>query len=99
VAKVLGAVVFSPHYPVSGLYRVMRDDAPLQVDFMTTIHGVKSFSMLRSQAESLLIEGESLVIAALPDIIASKRAADRPRDRAVIDVLEQTLRQKENLPG
>ena len=99
VAKVLGAVVFSPHYPVSGLYRVMRDDAPLQVDFMTTIHGVKSFNVLRSRAESLLIEGESLVIAALPDIIASKRAADRPRDRAVIDVLEQTQRQKENFPG
>jgi predicted nucleotidyltransferase len=99
VAKTLGAVVFSPHYPVSGLYRVMRDDTPLQLDFMTAIHGVKSFNALRSRAETLLIEGESVPIAALPDIIASKRAADRPRDRAVIDVLEQTLRQKEDLKG
>ncbi len=99
VAKTLGAVVFSPHYPVSGLYRVMRDDTPLQLDFMTTIHGVKSFNALRSRAETLLIEGESVAVAALPDIIASKRSADRPRDRAVIDVLEQTLRQKEDLKG
>jgi hypothetical protein len=99
VAKTLEAVVFSPHYPVSDLYRIMRDDAPLQLDFMTTIHGVKSFNALRSRAESFTLEGESVVIAALTDIIASKRAADRPRDRAVIDVLEQTLRQKENFPG
>ena len=99
VAKTLGAVVFNPHYFVSGLYRVMRDDTPLQLDFMTAIHGIKSFNILRSRAESFAIEGESVVIAALTDIIASKRAADRPRDRAVIDVLEQTLRQKENLPG
>jgi len=63
------------------------------------IQGVKSFHVLRSRAGSFTIEGESVVIAALPDIIASKRAADRPRDRAVIDVLEQTLRQKENFPG
>jgi hypothetical protein len=99
VAKMLGAIVFVPHYPVSNLYRVMRDDTPLQLDFMTTIHGIKSFNVLRSRAESFAIEGESVAIAALPDIIASKRAADRPRDRAVIDVLEQTLRQKENFPS
>lgn len=65
VAETLGAVVFTPHYPVSGLYRVMRDEAPLQLDFMTTIHGVKPFNALRSRAESLAIEVESLVIAAL----------------------------------
>ncbi len=39
------------------------------------------------------------MVAALADIIASKRAADRPRDRASLHVLEETLRQKETGTG
>ncbi len=99
VAGMLGAVVFSPHYPVSGLYRVMRDDAPLQLDFMTNIHGVKSFNVLRSRAESFVIEGESVMIAALPDIIASKRAADRPRDSGRNRCPRANPSSKRKLPG
>jgi hypothetical protein len=34
------------------------------------------------------------VVVALTDIIASKRAAGRPRDTAVLPVLEKTLREK-----
>jgi hypothetical protein len=33
-------------------------------------------------------------VAHLADIIASKRAAARPRDKAVLDVPEATLREK-----
>ena len=98
LADALGAVVFRPHYPVSGLYRVTRDDDSLQLDFMTQIHGVRSFNSLRSRAVEFEDGGERLAVAALPDIIASKRAADRPRDRAALETLEQTLRQKENNP-
>jgi hypothetical protein len=36
-----------------------------------------------------------VLVAGLADIIASKRAADRPRDRAVLEVLEKTLREAE----
>jgi hypothetical protein len=32
----------------------------------------------------------------LSDIIASKRAAGRPRDKAVLEILEKTLREKES---
>jgi predicted nucleotidyltransferase len=95
LAKSLGAVVLTPFYPVSGLFRLTRDDDALQLDFMTTIHGVRSFNSVRSRATAIDIQGESLWVAALADIIASKRAAGRPRDRAVLDVLEATLKQKE----
>jgi hypothetical protein len=40
LATALGAVVLRPYYPASELYRVVRDDDGLQVDFMTVIHGV-----------------------------------------------------------
>jgi len=94
LADALGAVVFAPYYPVSGLYRVIRDDDQMQLDFMTQIHGVRSYNSLRSRAALVEFLGESMTVAALADIIASKRAADRPRDRAVIDVLEKTLREE-----
>ncbi|HWF11282.1 MAG TPA: nucleotidyltransferase [Bryobacteraceae bacterium] len=99
IAKALGAVVFTPHYPVSGLFRLIRDDDGLQLDFMTRIHGVRSFNGLRSRASEVEIEGEKITIAALADIIASMRSADRPRDRAVLNVLETTLRETEAARG
>jgi hypothetical protein len=37
--------------------------------------------------------GYSLWVANLSDIIASKRAAGRPRDKAVLEILEKTLRE------
>ena len=87
-------MILRPDYPVSALYRVMNDDRGLQTDFMPVIHGVKSFHRLRSRAEKIPLGGRPLWVASLADIIASKRAANRPRDRAVLEVLEQTLREK-----
>jgi predicted nucleotidyltransferase len=100
IGNALDAVLFTPHYPVSSLYRVIRDDDQLQLVIMTRIHGVRSFNSLRSRATEVEIEGEKLTLADLTDIIASKRAADRPRDRAVLHVLQKALEQKGNAsPG
>jgi predicted nucleotidyltransferase len=94
-ARLVDAVILRPYYPVSALYRVMNDDRGLQADFMPAIHGVKSFNSLRSRAEKISLGGRSLWIANLVDIIASKRAAGRARDQAVLEILEKTLREKE----
>jgi hypothetical protein len=93
-ARALDAVILRPYYPVSKLYRVMNDDRGLQADFMPVIHGVRSFNSLRSRAETVTLGAERLWVACLADIIASKRAAGRPRDKAVLLVLERTLREK-----
>ncbi len=90
----LDAVILRPYYPMSALYRVMNDDRGLQADFMPAIHGVKSFNSLRSRAEKMKLSGRALWVANLVDIIASKRAAARPRDKAVLEILEKTLREK-----
>ncbi len=83
----MDAIILRPYYPMSKLYRVMNDDQGLQADFMPVVHGVKSFNSLRSRAEKIAL-GRCLWVASLEDIIASKRAADRPRDRAVLGLLE-----------
>ena len=93
-ASSLDAMILRPYYPISKLFRVVNDEIGLQADFMPVIHGVKSFNSLRARAHKIVLAGRALWVADLADIIASKRAADRPRDRAVLDVLKKTLREK-----
>lgn len=90
-ARSLHATILRPYYPVSDLLRIVRDDDGLQIDFMSRIHGVRSFEGLRSRSETIEIDGVPIRAAALSDIIRSKRAAGRPRDRAILKVLEETL--------
>jgi hypothetical protein len=97
VAKELKAVILRPYYPVSKLYRMVEDDLGLQVDFMPVVDGVKSFNSLRSRASRLTLENAPLMVASLADIIASKQAAARPRDLAVMEVLQRTLHEHEKL--
>jgi hypothetical protein len=90
-ARALDAMILRPYYPASNMYRVVNDDIGLQVDFLATIHGVRSFESLRTRAKALAIGGGSLLVASLEDIVKSKSAANRPKDRAVLDVLQATL--------
>jgi predicted nucleotidyltransferase len=99
VAGTLRATILRPYYPASDLYRVVRDDDGLQVDFMVTIHGVRSFEGLRSRAVRMEIDGVPLLVAALGDIIKSKRAARRPRDLAVLEILEKTFEESTKSAG
>jgi hypothetical protein len=88
-ARALGATVLRPYYPISDMFRVVRDDG-LQVDFMGTIHGVRSFEGVKTRAHPVEVGGVTIPVASLVDILRSKRAAGRARDLAVIDVLERT---------
>jgi len=97
VARALGAVILKPYYPASDLLRLVRDEDSLQVDFMARIHGVRSLASLRSRALRLEFGGHELLVADLADIIRSKRAAGRPRDRAVLEILRKTLDEKKKL--
>lgn len=91
VARELNATIFRPYYPVSGLYRLMHNELGLQLDFLTVIHGVRSFESLRSRAHPFELSKSTLLVADMRDIIKSKRAAGRKQDRAVMDALEAVL--------
>jgi len=97
LARSLDAYILRPYYPVSGLYRIARDEDGLQLDFMTVIDGIRSFEGLRKRSKIIRIDDTELTVAALPDIIKSKRAAGRARDLAVLDVLEKTLGEESRL--
>jgi hypothetical protein len=98
----LHATILRPYYPASDLYRVVRDDDGLQVDFMATIHGIRSFAGVRDRASVVAVAGVDVLVASLADIIKSKKAARRPRDLAVLELLEKAYEQatiKKGTPG
>jgi NAD(P)-dependent dehydrogenase (short-subunit alcohol dehydrogenase family) len=94
IADDLDAIVLHPFYPVSELYRVMRQRDGLQFDFMGKVDGIRSFESLRSRASVARFGRHDLRVASLEDVIRSKKAANRPEDRAVLPVLRKTLREK-----
>jgi predicted nucleotidyltransferase len=98
IAAELDAMLMKPHYPVSGLLRICRDEDGLQVDFMGEIRGVRSFEGLKKRAQEIQIGNTRVRIASLADIIRSKKAARRPRDLAVLPILEKALEESTRHP-
>jgi hypothetical protein len=90
VAAGLDAMILRPFYPVSKLYRAVDDASGLQAAFMPVIHGVRSFEGLKARAVPKSVGGCTVLVATLGDIIASKAAAGRERDLAILPVLRQT---------
>jgi hypothetical protein len=97
LAKELGGTVFRPYYPVSRLYRFETASGDLQLDFMPAVHGIRKFESARSRSVALAVGGATITVASLDDIIASKRAAARARDLAVLPILEATRDEKAKL--
>ena len=95
LADRLGGQILRPYYPLSNLYRLMVEDTGLQLDFMSIVHGIRSFASLRSRATKVRFGKYPLLVADLSDIIRSKKALGRARDRAVLELLERTLDEKE----
>src|SRR5438876_7396157 len=79
LAAALDAVILRPYYPVSDLFRIVRDEDGLQVDFMASVHGVRSLASLKSRARTVPIGDARLLVAGLADVVKSKKAAGRPR--------------------
>jgi len=91
IAAELSAVLFRPYYPPIRMIRLMNDDHALQVDFLGEAHGIRSFEGLRGRAKRIRLGDAELYVADLADIIRSKKAAGRPRDKAVLGLLEKTF--------
>jgi len=94
VAEALGGYAIQPLAPVSYMYRI--EGVVFPVDLVTVAHGIRSFNGLRARATVLpLGSGRAIYVAALQDVIKSKRAAARPKDLASLYILERTFDEKE----
>lgn len=73
------------------MYRLFHRTEPLVVDFLFAPAGLGDFAAVRRNSTEVLFGGHPLRIAALEDILASKKAAARPKDLASIPILEMTI--------
>ncbi|HZU23554.1 MAG TPA: hypothetical protein VE998_12035 [Terriglobales bacterium] len=95
LATALDLSFSQPYYPASDLYRLVNDETGLQLDFMTAMHGVRSFESLCSAAVEVSFRKAKLHVADLKDIIRSQRALGRRKDLAGLELLEATQDEKE----
>lgn len=87
--------LFRPYYPISSLVRLSADEDGIQLDFMSRADGIKSYPSLRARAIRVNFGDDSVLIASLEDVIKSKRASGRDRDKAVLPILERVLRERD----
>jgi hypothetical protein len=90
-ASLLGGAASAPVSEPSSVQWIEGELAvPIEIHY-DRISGGLTFSTVRSRARKVAIGDEELTVAALADVIHSKKAANRPRDRAVLPILRDTL--------
>ncbi|NOY65719.1 MAG: hypothetical protein GXO97_10060 [Nitrospirae bacterium] len=76
---------------------VTAEGKDLIVDFVFKLAPDQKFESVRSRARKIKIGKRYCLVADLEDILKSKKFANRPKDRAVIELIENTLRIKKVL--
>ena len=61
-------------------------------DLVVHMHGLDSFEEESAQAVEVVLGSTSVPVLPLERIITSKKATDRPKDRAIVPELEATLK-------
>ena len=93
IAGEVGGAMFATFYPPSTMIRRwIGEEETNHIDFLTSAAGIPSFDRLRECASEMTLRGVSIRVATLADVIRMKRADNRPKDRALLYVLEKTLR-------
>jgi hypothetical protein len=82
--------------PASPTLRLVGADVDVDILF-DELSGGLSFASIRSRALSIPIGDAVATVACLPDVIHSKRAADRPKDRAQLHMLDSFVAVKRAL--
>ena len=73
------------------MYRLVHRSEPLIIDILFKPSGGLDFAAWKRHSSELFFGEYPLRIAALSDVLASKKAAARPKDLASIPILEMTL--------
>lgn len=81
---------------VSTVETILGASLPIDIVY-DELPGRLGFASVRSRSRIIPIGEQSAVVADLEDVIASKAAADRPKDRAQLPILKDTLRVKKAL--
>ena len=100
VAQTLGGHLSQPIPTVSTVYRILRPDNQLQIDLTSQVHGIASFNRLRSQAARVEIDGRTIVVASLADIVKiAKQRTVRKTSRCSMSSNERSKKKTPRPPS
>jgi len=71
----------------------------MQLDFLYELASKDRYEKLKERAMSVDFGGHPLYVATLEDIIRAKQAANRPKDVAVLPILNLTLEEQQRQKG
>jgi hypothetical protein len=91
-AEIFKVRLTEPYQPFSKVLRAAGRS--IGVDFVFALSSQKSFESIRSRATKVRIGSRLVWVASLEDIIEAKEAASRPKDKATLQILKETLRVK-----
>ena len=89
-AEVLGGTGPLPITGLTSTERIYGLRVPIDVLY-DRLAGKLTFASLRSRSRAAPVRGETLTVACLADVIKSKTAAGRPKDKAVLPILRDVL--------
>lgn len=92
LVKALGnhVVASRPFEPVSDMMRI--EGLPVDIDLVFDLSNHAKFESVRARATLIVIENVPIRVSDLQDVIDAKRAAGRPKDHAVLAMLENHVR-------
>ena len=86
-------VPFTPdERTLRGVEVLTLDTSAGKLDLLTKPDGAPPFRTLRERADRLDVGAFAVLVASLPDLIAMKRAAGRPKDEIAVEELEAIRR-------
>lgn len=91
-ARLRGVTEVVPFVPdartLRGAELLTLETAEGALDLLANPPGAPSYKLMKDRAESIELDGRNVLVAAIPDLLAMKRAAGRPRDIDDIEALE-----------
>jgi hypothetical protein len=91
LSETLGAARPVSIGPLTSAQRITGGAWPIDILF-ETMSGDLGFASVRSRSRAVPIADVTATVASLEDVIASKEAAGRPKDLAVLPILRDVLR-------
>jgi len=91
-AKELGLSLYKRDEAISEV--ITAENPEVIVDFIFRLSPDQKFESVRSRAKRIKIGRHYCLVADLEDILKSKKTANRPKDKAVLRLIEDTLKVK-----
>lgn len=96
-AENMGLSIYKRDNAVSDV--ITTEGKEVIIDFVFKLAPDQKFEGIRSRSKRIKIGKYFCPVADLEDILKSKKYADRPKDRAIIGLIEDTIRVKREIKG